>query len=213
MARKQSGGFNRFLNVIGLVDDGSPRESANDYNDGYGRPSTYVPQQQRSRTEETRRRTVVPNDRSVAAYDRYANDSYQRRQTAQPNYRAPRQAEFAPPPSRFGSYPQDTPPARQRAAAPGVQNDNRQAPRQRTLMYSLHTLEECREIIENIIRGNTVVLTLDDLDIKLMQRAVDTLSGAAFALHATIRKASDKTYLIAPNNVEVNEAYDIERRY
>ena len=27
MARKQSGGFNRFLNLIGLVDDTPPRES------------------------------------------------------------------------------------------------------------------------------------------------------------------------------------------
>ena len=54
---------------------------------------------------------------------------------------------------------------------------------------------------------------MDDLDVKLMQRAVDTLSGAVFALHATIRKASDRTYLIAPSSVEVNESYDVERRY
>ena len=58
-----------------------------------------------------------------------------------------------------------------------------------------------------------MVLTLDDLDPKLTQRAVDTLSGAVFALNATIRKASEKTYVIAPSTVEVNETYDVERRF
>ena len=42
---------------------------------------------------------------------------------------------------------------------------------------------------------------------------VCALSGAVFALHATIRKASDKTYLIAPSGVEVNETYDVDRRF
>lgn len=60
MARK--GGVNKFLEFIGLVDDEEPRQAAG-YSDGYGRPSTYVPQQQRSRTEETRRKTVVRDER------------------------------------------------------------------------------------------------------------------------------------------------------
>ena len=84
---------------------------------------------------------------------------------------------------------------------------------QRTVMFSLHRLEDCCEVIDNLIRGNTIVLTMDELDGHLMQRAVDTLSGAVFALHATIRKASDKTYLIAPSGVEVNETYDVDRRF
>jgi len=57
------------------------------------------------------------------------------------------------------------------------------------------------------------VLTMDEMEGHLMQRAVDTLSGAVFALSANIRKASDKTYLITPMSVEVNEAYDVERRF
>ena len=80
-------------------------------------------------------------------------------------------------------------------------------------MYSLHALEDCCEVIDNLINGTTIVLTIDELDGHLMQRAVDTLSGAVFALHAIIRKASDKTYLIAPNGVEVNETYDVDRRF
>jgi len=79
-------------------------------------------------------------------------------------------------------------------------------------MFALHSLEDCCDVIDNLIMNNTVILTLDDLEPKLMQRAVDTLSGAVFALHATIRKASDRTYLIAPNSVEVNEN-DEENRF
>ncbi len=85
--------------------------------------------------------------------------------------------------------------------------------RSRTVMFSLHTLEDCCEVIDHLIANNTVVLTMDELDGRLMQRAVDTLSGAVFALHASIRKASDKTYLIAPMSVEVNEAYDVDRGF
>ena len=83
----------------------------------------------------------------------------------------------------------------------------RVSPRSRTVMYSLHSLEDCCEVIDQLIANNTVVLTMDELDGRLLQRAVDTLSGAVFALHASIRKASDKTYLVAPMSVEVNEAY------
>ena len=85
--------------------------------------------------------------------------------------------------------------------------------RSRTVMYSLHSLEDCCEVIDQLIANNTVVLTMDELDGHLLQRAVDTLSGAVFALHASIRKASDKTYLVAPMSVEINEAYDMDRRF
>ena len=68
-------------------------------------------------------------------------------------------------------------------------------------------------MIDSLIEGNVVVLTLDEIDPKLTQRAIDTLSGAVFALNATIRKASDRTYVLAPSSVEVNETYDVERRF
>ena len=113
--------------------------------------------------------------------------------------------DYTPRPSRFGSL-DDSPADAQRGAARG-------SGRPRTVMFSLHSLEDCCDVIDNLILSNTVVLTMDDLDARLMQRAVDTLSGAVFALHATIRKASDRTYLIAPSGVEVNETYDMGGRY
>lgn len=209
MARK-SGGLNKVLNFIGLVDDPEPRASSSNYADGYGRPSTYVPPQQRSRTEETRRRTVVRDERRGYGTDRYASAAPTRapKRAADSarydyDYAAPRAESRA---SRFESgYAQmEKPNPVERA--PRVQ-------RQKTVMCSLTTLEDCCDVIDSLIGGNVVVLTLDDLDPKLTQRAVDTLSGAVFALNATIRKASDKTYVIAPSTVEVNETYDVERRF
>ena len=78
-------------------------------------------------------------------------------------------------------------------------------------MYSLRTLKDCCKVIDELIANNTVVLTMEEMDGSLMQRALDTLSGAAFALNANIRKASDRTYLLAPTSVDVNEGYqDVE---
>ena len=72
MARKQ-GGVNKFLNFIGLV-DAEPQRAADDYGDNYGRPSTYVPKQQRSRTEDTRRRTIVKDERGrYGSSERYGS--------------------------------------------------------------------------------------------------------------------------------------------
>ena len=53
MARKQSGGFNKLLNFIGLVDDEDTQDTyGEEYSsDNYGRRATYTPaRQQRSAT-------------------------------------------------------------------------------------------------------------------------------------------------------------------
>jgi FtsZ-interacting cell division protein YlmF len=86
-------------------------------------------------------------------------------------------------------------------------------PRPQTVIYYLRTLEECRDVITDLIDNKTVLLNLEEMDESTIQRGIDTLCGAAFALGATLRKASDKTYLIAPNNVDVAMTNDGERRY
>ena len=143
--------------------------------------------------------------------DRYGEDRYASRQSSAARQRPSRfdDPEEAPRNSRFS----DQPSGRAGQESAPTPRENRSAQRQRTVMFSLHSLEDCCEVIDNLISNNTVVLTLDELDAHMMQRAVDTLSGAVFALHATIRKASDRTYLIAPSSVEVNESDDLQRRY
>lgn len=227
MARKKSGGFGKVLEFIGLVDDEEPRETYDDeYESGnYGRPQAYAPQrtqraQEQPRQEVSRRysssyeptRTPRMNRSASSSSSRFdsrsSQSSTQRRSTSSSASRY----DYSPrPASRFDDASQgfadEAPQTQPRSSR------NTGASRQKTVMFALHNLEDCCDVIDNLIMNNTVVLTMDNLDDRLMQRAVDTLSGAVFALHATIRKASERTYLIAPMTVEVNETYDTDDRF
>ena len=233
MARKKSGGFGKVLEFIGLVDDEETRDIYEDeYESGnYGKPQAYAPQrpqqrqQERPRQELSRRYgsnyepTRAPRmSRGAASSGRFdaPRSSQQggvRRSAAPRAEERPQRYDYTPRTSRFGSVDEGA--GRNAANSMPERNPRTGATpaRQRTVMFSLHALEDCCDVIDNLILSNTVVLTMDDLDPATMQRAVDTLSGAVFALHATIRKASERTYLIAPANVEVDETYDMDDRF
>lgn len=229
MARNKSGGFNKLLNFIGLVDDEDTQDTyGEEYSsDNYGRRAAYTPARQ-SRTPAGNSRGTAPrqstqrrlpenasrssryDSRAPRRYDDYRSGE---RRTASrfddSGYaadRAPRQ------PSRYSQQP-DPRYGRNLPQRVSPQRSMRVSQRSRTVMYSLHSLEDCCEVIDQLIANNTVVLTMDELDGHLLQRAVDTLSGAVFALHASIRKASDRTYLVAPMSVEINDTFDLDRRF
>ena len=233
MARNRSGFFNRVLNFIGLVDDGDTGDTyGEEYQNGnYGRQGAYTPARPqrasaaRSTPSRTDSRRTLPQSRPSRFDDRTQRSSrYAEVEEGYEDYGDTRRSasrfdeegyeeEYTPRPSRSAN-----PPARRSGA--GAPQSRPQPPqrvrvsqRSRTVMYSLRTLEDCCDVIDQLIANNTVVLTMDELDGRLLQRAVDTLSGAVFALHASIRKASDKTYLVAPMSVEVNDAYDVERGF
>ena len=237
MARK-NGALSRFLNFIGLVDDGDTRDTyGEEYQNGnYGRQAAYTPARpprsnagSRPGRQSSRRSLPEPrasrfDDRSAraAGYADYDDEAGYDDYAAAPRRAASRfddpEYDYNPrqerPSSRFAEQPerrsgQNLPQTRQAQPQPRM----RVSRRSRTVMYSLHSLEDCCEVIDQLIANNTVVLTMDELDGRLMQRAVDTLSGAVFALHASIRKASDKTYLVAPMSVEVNDGFDAERGF
>jgi len=228
MARKKSGGFGKVLEFIGLVDDEDPREIYEDeFESGnYGKPQAYAPQrppraQERPRQEVARRYnnnyepTRAPrmnrNPQQPSRFDggrAPRQDNNQRRPAPRADER-PQRYDYSPRTSRFGSLDDAAP----RFDPQPARNPRMEGARQRTVMYSLRTLKDCCEVIDNLIANNSVVLTLEEMEPALMQRAVDTLSGAVFALRATIRKASDCTYLIAPMTVEVDETYDVDDRF
>lgn len=66
-------------------------------------------------------------------------------------------------------------------------------------------IEECREIIKCLLRGESILLNLENIDPKDCGRVVDLLSGAAFALQGRMLKVAHLSYLLAPENVEVIE--------
>ena len=208
MARNKSGGFNKLLNFIGLVDDDDTQDTyGEEYSsDNYGRRATYTPARQSRaassrqaapRQQAQQRRLPETHARTSRSASRFDDSGYTSRSQRQPSRYSQQ-----PDPRYSANVPQRVAP----------QRSMRVSQRSRTVMYSLHSLEDCCEVIDQLIANNTVVLTMDELDGRLLQRAVDTLSGAVFALHASIRKASDRTYLVAPMSVEINEAYDVDRR-
>ena len=82
-----------------------------------------------------------------------------------------------------------------------------------TLVFYIATFGDCKKVITNIIEGTSVVINLDQADERMCQRIMDTLAGAACALNAKLRKITEYTYLITPEEVLVNESRPIERRY
>ena len=71
-------------------------------------------------------------------------------------------------------------------------------------IFQVKTFEECRDIIVALLDRKSVLINLELLDDSLIQRSVDTLGGAAFAIRANIKKVTSKVYIIAPPNVVVS---------
>lgn len=173
----------------------------------------YAPQDAFSRDY---RSSAARTDYAQARQTNYERGAY--RQEPPADYASGRSARSDPFAEAFDS-PRQAPRASRQAesAQPDRPRDNvvamRQTPSTQTVIYYLRALEECRDVINDLLDNKTVLLNLEDMDERVVQRAIDTLCGAAFALNATLRKASDKTYLIAPNSVQVASTNDAERRY
>ena len=104
-------------------------------------------------------------------------------------------------------------PARSSGRRSDVIHDSRMDPRAAQEVQYTHCerivnvrqIEECREIIKYLLRGESVLLNLENIDPKDCGRVVDLLSGAAFALQGRMLKVAHLSYLLAPENVEVIE--------
>lgn len=200
MAGKK-GVFKKMLDFIGIVDD-EPQQDY-DYYDRESRssqrPSTYVPSSQRGRAEQTRRRTIVPENNRYSQRESAMNDDYGVRRNSR--------VYEADPPRRTASASRRESASAARTTQRASQQMTTQVPDRngsaRTIMFSITNLDQCGDVVKTLIENNIVLLMLDKMDLKLAQRVVDTLSGAAFALEATVCKASDNTYLIAPPTVQV----------
>lgn len=237
MARNGSGFFNKLLNAVGIVDEPQQDEFENRYASGRsasmssgGRPSTYVPRQQNprsvdTRTADTRRRSAQGGDARYGESSRYGDSSRYGAQTRntynninegytvrRPNVETEDEFEAAAA-SRRAAAPRRAPEPAPRTPAPrGNANVPAAGKSAATVMFNLNNLGECSNVVDALIAGNIVIAVLEQLDDAMIQRVVDTLSGAAFALHTTVRKVSAKTYLIAPYSVVVNDPANYGRR-
>lgn len=87
--------------------------------------------------------------------------------------------------------------------------------RHQMVVYDLHTVNECKDVILALLAKKSVLVNLVAMNQETAQRALDTLSGATFAISAKISRASDTTWLFTPSNVEVASLHGEEpgRKY
>ena len=189
-------GLNRFLEFIGLVDDNTADARTNErprYREETYEEPRYTPRPQSRPASDARSNRFGGSQARSSGAQRARTDSRSRANAAYSD---------AGDGYEGGNY-----------GMVRSQRGGKMKPNPTTIVYYLHSLSECSGVIEDLIGGNSVLLNLEETDMQLMQRVVDTLAGAAFALHAKIRKGSEKMYLIAPENVEVNMTSSVSRHY
>jgi len=228
MSRNQSGGFNKFLNFIGIVDDDRyDDDRAESFGSGsYGRPAAYSPNN-RQRTNSRAASGSNSRQRSIpaqASRSNYGAPAARRPYDDDPRYNTARRSarfeedsrDFAPQqraPRARSRFEEAEEPAAETFNAPVPQPARRPAPNTgATVMFPIRTLTDVNPVIKSLIRGDSIVMTLEADDAAMERRILDTLSGAVFALDATFRKPSknSNTYFLAPKSVSIKSAYELE---
>jgi cell division inhibitor SepF len=70
---------------------------------------------------------------------------------------------------------------------------------------------DCATAIANHIRqGDAVILNCESTDAAVARRVVDFLSGCAYALDGSIKKAANNVYILVPRDVGVDEDKETE---
>lgn len=60
------------------------------------------------------------------------------------------------------------------------------------------------QIADHLLNGRTVVLNLEATNRENARRMIDFLTGVAYSISGDLRKVSNQTYVITPNNVDVS---------
>lgn len=66
------------------------------------------------------------------------------------------------------------------------------------------TFEQSLSAIDCLVAGRTVLLSLESIERGLHRRVIDLVSGGAYALGYSIKKATNDSYIIAPKNIDVS---------
>ena len=76
-------------------------------------------------------------------------------------------------------------------------------------IFKPKTMAQLLPAVDHLRAGKTVLLNLEGVEGSLYRRMIDFISGSAYALRVTIKKATDNSYCIAPSDVDVSgEAFE-----
>ena len=71
------------------------------------------------------------------------------------------------------------------------------------------SLEQLLVAVDYLSMGSTVLLNLEGIDKELYRRMIDFISGAAYALEASIKRATQDSFFLAPKDVDISgEIFD-----
>ena len=65
------------------------------------------------------------------------------------------------------------------------------------------TMADAKIAVEHLRAMRTLCLVLEKTDRKVSQRVLDFVSGAAFAMHGNVQRATPNSYIITPNGVSI----------
>jgi len=218
---KSSGGFNKVLTFLGIVDDDRPQSApGQSFNSGsgYGQPDAYSPNRQRTADSgrNSSRRSIPAQASRSSAGSRRAYDDARRSNAGSRSSRFDDQ-DFAPQQrqprvhSRFEEEDHSFQPERTSSGRAPAQRASQRSSGH-TVTCTLYTLTDVNPVIKALIRGDTIYMNLYAPDETMERRILDTLSGAVFALDAQFKQPSKefKNYIIAPESVNIQNLMDMD---
>ena len=120
--------------------------------------------------------------------------------------------------ARYGGQQQAAPVNRQPQAQtqrPILPVMPQQAPMQKTVKDALgvtilkpQSFEDAREICDNLIDGNPIIVNLEGFDTDRSQRLMDFVSGCVYAIGANLHQISSYIFIISPADVDVTGDYN-----
>ena len=76
-------------------------------------------------------------------------------------------------------------------------------------VVSPKTFEQLLSAVDHLAQGSTVLLTLEGIEKPLYRRMIDFISGAAYGLDASIKRATQDSFFIVPKDVDISgEIFD-----
>ena len=175
--------MNKVLNTIGWESEPAEEESIQQYDNDEEEAPVAVRRSSYRNNRDNDRDSQADYDRYEDRYDDRAYDDYQDDYQEDSGYRRSYEPKIISHPSRAS------------------------APQHRMMIYQLATYEDSRDVIDDLLENHSVLINLENLDLDEAQRIIDTLIGACYAINATIKKAAQQTYLLAPSTVEIAGTY------
>lgn len=74
---------------------------------------------------------------------------------------------------------------------------------QQVILFNPKNFDEAGDLVQHLLQGRSVVMTLEGVPTELARRLLDFLSGIAYALQGKITPISAKTYFVTPQNVDI----------